>query len=170
MKALKNLLRAMVKHFSDWERYLDNVLFAYRNSFHPSIKDTPFFINHGRDAIIPGLVNVVNPPVISTPNFFSPHIDDIMRDAFKFVRKNLVERQQQLFADSATLPNYYTVGDLVYVYSPVVHKDDHIAFHKFWSGPFKVIEKVSPVVFKVQHCENTDDIRRVYVSRLKPKN
>ena len=50
VKALKDLLRALANKFSDWSNYLDIALFAYRTSYHPVVKDTPFFLNHGRDA------------------------------------------------------------------------------------------------------------------------
>ena len=58
VKALKDLLRALVSRNSkDWSKYLDIALFAYRTSYHPVIKDTPFFLNHGRDPYFPNSAN-----------------------------------------------------------------------------------------------------------------
>jgi hypothetical protein len=59
VKALKDLLRALATKYSDWSKYLDTALFAYRTSYHPIIKDTPFFLNHGRDPWFPNWSNKI---------------------------------------------------------------------------------------------------------------
>ncbi|POM74055.1 Retrovirus-related Pol Polyprotein [Phytophthora palmivora] len=38
---------------TDWDLYLPRVLFAYRTSYHESLKDSPFFSLYGRDPVLP---------------------------------------------------------------------------------------------------------------------
>ena len=37
----------------DWDQYLDPILFAIRTSVQASMKHTPFFLMHGREARLP---------------------------------------------------------------------------------------------------------------------
>ena len=41
------------KAFSRWEDALGPVAFAYRNSVLSSTNETPYFLNHGRDPVLP---------------------------------------------------------------------------------------------------------------------
>ena len=60
------------------------------------------------------------------------------------------------------------IGDFVWLFNPVRHVGAHSSFKSFWKGPFSVIEKKSPVIFKIQRVEKPEDIQTVDVSRLKP--
>jgi hypothetical protein len=44
----------MNKKQNDWDTQLPGLLFAYRTSVHSTTGETPFFLNHGRDPILPG--------------------------------------------------------------------------------------------------------------------
>jgi transposase len=167
VKALKDLLRALATSYKDWPNYLDTALFAYRTSYNRTVKDSPFFLNHGRDAKFP---NAVNPTLwydTSSPDSFNALLDEDMKQVFKLVKKNLEERQKKLFVESDTLPNYFEVGQSVLFYNPIVPEGQHASFHSFWQGPYTVIQKLSPVVFRIQRDDDPNDIRRAHVARLK---
>jgi transposase InsO family protein len=46
----------MNKKQNDWDTQLPGLLFAYRTSVHSTTGESPFFLNHGRDPILPGHV------------------------------------------------------------------------------------------------------------------
>ena len=47
------LLKMIDENQSDWDKYLDSVLFAYRTSKQASTKFSPFFLLYGREPVLP---------------------------------------------------------------------------------------------------------------------
>jgi hypothetical protein len=76
------------------------------------VRDSPFFLNHKRDAWFPNTVNNTLWSDTSSPDSFNAPLDEDMKEVFKLV-KNLEERQKKLFVESDTLPNYFEVGHSV---------------------------------------------------------
>ena len=55
VKALKNLIRALVKeNHSNWDQFLPYALFSFNTSFNHTIGCSPFFANHGYEPNLPG--------------------------------------------------------------------------------------------------------------------
>ena len=50
---LEMLRKYLVDGYEDWEEMLGHVAFAYRHSVNSSTYETPHFLNHGRDAVMP---------------------------------------------------------------------------------------------------------------------
>jgi hypothetical protein len=167
VKALKDLLRALATKYTEWPKYLDTALFAYRTSYNRTVKETPFFLNHGRDAWFPNSSNSALEYDSQSIETFSVHLDEDMQNVFKLVKKNLEDRQTKLFVDADSLPNYFEIGHSVLFYNPIVPEGMHPKFHNYWQGPYKVIEKLSPVVLKIQREDDPSEIRRAHVARLK---
>jgi hypothetical protein len=66
------------------------------------------------------------------------------------------------------MPNFFEVGEFVWLFNPVRHSGEHTSFKTFWEEPFAVLEKKSPVIFKIQKVDNPSNIQIVYAARLKP--
>ena len=49
MSTLRNMIVAFLTG-NQWDKHLRFLRFAYNTSYHPTLKDTPFFLVHGRDA------------------------------------------------------------------------------------------------------------------------
>ena len=167
VKALKDLLRALATKFSNWSKYLDTALFAYRTSYHPVVKDTPFFLNHGRDPWFPNAANPEHQMDRKNPETFNLELDDSMQTVYRLVKQNLEDRQKKLFVKADSLPNYFDIGQSVFFYNPIVPEGQHPKFHQYWQGPYTIIQKLSPVVYKIQRDSNLAEIRRAHVDRLK---
>ena len=57
VKALKLLLRSLIKsEQKQWDKFLPFAIFAFNTSFNNQTGITPFFINHGFEANLPGQV------------------------------------------------------------------------------------------------------------------
>ena len=67
----RQLLKMIENEQSDWDLYLDAVLFSYRVSKQDSTKFSPFFLMYGRNARLPVDFNVKQnedtPPVDEAP-------------------------------------------------------------------------------------------------------
>jgi len=168
VKALKSLLRSLVEEFDDWEERLPQALFAYRSTFNPKISASPFFLNHGREPTFPNkLQTQLDDSVKSITN--KQHFLDLvnqMGTTFKFTAQNLAQAQAKL-VHPTDMPEFFKTGDKVHLFSPVLHKNERLAFKKFWSGPFEIVKKINPVIFRIKRLNNDADIQDVYVKRLK---
>jgi hypothetical protein len=174
VKILKSLLRSLVKLKSrNWDEFLHFAVFAFNSSFNSTIGHTPHFVDHGYEANLPGklpmfLLNQENKMEI--PQEISPYCSDLfskVQFCHELVQTNL-EKANQKHSLIEDMPNYFEVGEFVWLFNPVRHVGSHSSFKTFWEGPFSVIEKKSPVIFKIQRVDKPDDIQTVYVSRLKP--
>ena len=81
VKILKSLLRSMVKQRSrNWDEYLHFATFAFNTSFNARIGHTPFSVDHGYEANLPGklpmfLLNQENK--LAVPQNLSPYCTDL---------------------------------------------------------------------------------------------
>jgi hypothetical protein len=81
------LRKYLIDGYENWEEMLGHVTFAYRHSVNSSTHKTPYFLNHGRDAVMP--IDIFLTPH-STESITSQ--DQTMKrlfDAFQLVKKNL---------------------------------------------------------------------------------
>ena len=168
VKALKSLLRSLVQRYDDWEDCLPESLFAYRASFQPTISASPFYLNHGREAVSPTKLHSDIQNMTNSLTDAQHNLDLISRmgSTFKFTSQNL-ERSQAKLARADQLPSYYNVGDHVNLFLPVLHVDESIAFKKYWKGPYVVISKINPVIFRIKRMNDDSDVQDVYANRLK---
>ena len=168
VKALKSLKCSLVQRYDDWEDRLPESLFAYRASFQPTISASPFYLNHGREAVFPAKLHSDIQNMTNSLTDAQHNLDLISRmsSTFKFTSQNL-ERSQAKLARADQLPSYYNVGDHVRFFSPVLHVDESIAFKKYWKGPYIVISKINPVVFRIKRMNGDSDVQDVYVKCLK---
>ena len=92
-----------------------------------------------------------------------------MEEAFRLTAENL-EVTQESYMTPHDVEHYFEVGDEMFLFHPVVGKDEVRSFKQWWLGPFVVIEQKSPVIYKVRNTANANDVRKVYASRLKKKH
>ena len=94
-----------------------------------------------------------------------------MESAFRLAAENLQTTQDTYMTPHRfDREHFFGLGDEVFLFHPVVGKDEVKTFKQWWQGPFVVIERISPVVYKVRNVANVHDVRKVYVSRLKKKH
>ena len=79
-----------------------------------------------------------------------------------------LERQKELY-DRRVHGDEYQVGDLVWLHNPVIPKGAKRKLHCPWTGPFKVVKKLSTVVYRIQETRpNKRKCLVVHFDRLKP--
>jgi len=104
------------------------------------------------------------------PEDISPYCSDLFSKTefcHQLVQSNL-EKANEVHTKIEDMPNFFEVGEFVWLFNPVRHSGEHISFKTFWEGPFAVLEKKSPVLFKIQKVDDPTIIQTVYAARLKP--
>ena len=69
--------------------------------------------------------------------------------------------------DHKVVENVYSVGDLVWLYSPQVKPGVGSKFAQHWHGPYKVITKLNDVIYRIQLNPRSKP-KVVHHDRLKP--
>ena len=153
-------------HHTDWDEHLPYVMMAYRSAENETTGLTPNMLMLGREATTP-LDIVCEMPSSIKPipvNHWVWELRERLESAQTYVRQYTGESisRQKSYHDMKLSFEVYEPDDMVYVLFPVKKVGCSIKFTAFWRGPFKILEKVSDVLYKVDlgrpeayiiHCE-----------------
>lgn len=154
IERFNSTLGRMIKKFvdhnkSNWDKHLNLLLAAYRSTIHPATGYSPNMLMFGRELNIPS--DILYPfPRPEEPADVHEYVSDLrerLEDIYHTVRKNLktaAERQKQDY-DSRMVENIYQRGDVVYKREGAGRKLDCK-----YTGPFIIVECLSPSVYKIQ--------------------
>nr|GEX89719.1 reverse transcriptase domain-containing protein [Tanacetum cinerariifolium] len=111
IQTLKDMLRTCVVNFgSSWDRHLPLVEFSYNNSYHTSIKATPFEALYGRKCRSPVCWSEVGDNQLTDPEL----IRETMEKIVQIKNRLLIARsRQKSHTDRITKPLEFEVGDMV---------------------------------------------------------
>ncbi|CAC5393047.1 unnamed protein product [Mytilus coruscus] len=158
-------------HHKNWDVYIPYVLFAYRSSIQESTQETPFYLMYGRDARLPIDVALSEPTVTYTDaDDNKANVLIRLQEVFTLAKDNiqLAQQKQKAFSDKKSVEPDYEIGQTVWVYSPASKVGlSHKLLHP-WSGPHRIISKISPVNFKIESCDNKKHQQILHANRIKP--
>jgi hypothetical protein len=163
-QVLEDMLRMYVMdQQSHWEKYLPLVEFAYNNSYHSSIGMPPFEALYGRPCRTPLSWDRLEDRVI-----IGPELIHEMEAQVRQIRQRLKEAQdrQKSYADAHRTDRRYEVGDQVFV--RIKPNKSTIRFGKGtklsprFIGPFKVVERVGPVAYRLALPPHLHRIHNVF--------
>jgi hypothetical protein len=154
---------------SDWDLLLPYALFAYNTSYHSLLQETPYYLNHGRDArtivdMVIGKrpeykVGVHEYATELAQNLYDVHMR--VQDILKNVNDDRIEN-----ANASELPSFNT-GDNVLMYDPTTPKGQSRKLIRRWRGPYTIINKISNTTYQILK----DGISQtVHVERLRKQN
>ncbi|GJV16708.1 putative reverse transcriptase domain, ribonuclease H-like domain, aspartic peptidase domain protein [Tanacetum coccineum] len=148
IQTLKDMLRACVIDFGKgWEKHLPLVDFFYNNSYHASIKATPFKALYGQKS---------RSPVCWA------EVEDVQLTGPEIIHETTVRRK----------PLEFQVGDRVMLkVSPrkgVIRFGKQGKLNPRYIGPFKILKRIGPVAYKLELPEELSNVHSTFhVSNLK---
>ena len=159
-RTLLNSLSAFVSdHQRDWDLCTPLVLLAYRTAVHEATKVTPCEAMLGRT--LRGPLELIFPRPSQehcTANYqYITELTSNLAIVQDFVRVNLdlagldTKIRQDRSADHTGLK----VGDPVWLFNPRVAKGRSPKLGRPWTGPYKVMERLTDVVYRVQLSPRT---------------
>jgi hypothetical protein len=169
-QVLEDMLRACVLDFhSSWVKHLPLVEFAYNNSYHSTIGMAPFEALYGRPCRSPVLWADIEEEHL--------HGTDYVKDAtekMKLIQQRIqtAQSRQKSYYDKHKSQREFEVGSSVLLkVSPIrgvrrFGKKGKLSPR--FIGPFKIIQKVGEVAYKLELPENMKGVHNVFhVSMLR---
>ncbi|GJQ99963.1 putative reverse transcriptase domain-containing protein [Tanacetum coccineum] len=170
IQTLKDMLRACAIDFGKgWVNHLPLVEFSYNNSYHASIKAAPFEALYGRKCRSPICWTEVGEAQILSPELIQETTEKIIQIK---QRMQAARDRQKSYADLKRKPMEFQVGDKVMLkvspWKGVVHFGKRGKLNPRYVGPFKVLEKVGEVAYKLELPEELSRVHNTFhVSNLK---
>ncbi|GJV63365.1 putative reverse transcriptase domain-containing protein [Tanacetum coccineum] len=145
-------LRACAINFGKgWVNHLPLVEFSYNNSYHASIKAAPFEALYGRKCRSPVCWTEVGEAQILGPELIQETTEKIIQIK---QRMQAAHDRQKSYADLKRKPMEFQVGDKVMLkvspWKGVVRFGKRGKLNPRYVGPFKVLEKVGEVAYKLE--------------------
>ncbi|GKC11085.1 putative reverse transcriptase domain-containing protein [Tanacetum coccineum] len=147
IQTIEDMLRACVIDFGKgWDKHLPLVEFLYNNSYHASIKATPFEALYGRKCRSPVCWAEVGDSQLTGPKIIQETTEKIVQ-----IRQRLqsARDRQRSYANVRRKPLEFQVGDRVML--KVSPRKGIFQFGKRgkpnprYIGPFKILERIGPM-------------------------
>ncbi|GJU78202.1 reverse transcriptase domain-containing protein, partial [Tanacetum coccineum] len=170
IQTLEDMLRACAIDFGKgWVNHLPLVEFSYNNSYHASIKAAPFEALYGRKCRSPVCWTEVREAQILGPELIQETTEKIIQIK---QRMQAARDRQKSYADLKRKPMEFQVGDKVMLkvspWKGVVRFGKRGKLNPRYVGPFKVIERVGEVAYKLELPEELSRVHNTFhVSNLK---
>nr|GEX81586.1 putative reverse transcriptase domain-containing protein [Tanacetum cinerariifolium] len=170
IQTLEDMLHACAIDFGKgWVSHFPLVEFSYNNSYHASIKAAPFEALYGRKCRSPICWTEFRETQILGPKLIQETTEKIVQIK---QRMQAAHDRQKSYADLKRKPMEFQVRDKVMLkvspWKGVVRFGKRGKLNPRYVGPFKVLEKIGKVAYKLKLPEELSRVHNTfYVSNLK---
>ena len=157
-------------HQNDWDEYIDAIAFAYRTCIVDAVQNTPFYLVYGRDPILPtDVLQCTTRDLQIDVQKYGILLTERLREAHAVARNRQAEtdRVRKRAYDATHREVEFELGSLVLVHQTARRPGVNPKLSKHYDGSYRVLEKMSPVTYKLQHVYKTPKII-VHVQRIIP--
>ncbi|WJX50210.1 hypothetical protein P8452_36545 [Trifolium repens] len=163
--ANKIIIGLIKKHIAqkprNWNKTLDQVLWACRNSPKESINTTPFRLTYGHDAVLPVEIHLQSVRIQRQAEISRNHYWDMMLDELVDLDEERIKALEMLIRQKERVAKAYnkkvksktfSVGNLVWKVILPMDKKDRVLdkWSPNWEGPFKVVQVFQTVLMKLK--------------------
>lgn len=152
----------------DWCEHVPLALLAFRTAFHRTIQETPAFLAHGRDLMMP--YDLIFSEKFKTYNdtpTYAQNLASRLQSTFEIVKINLEKAADNQVSNSEDRKyKNIIVGDTVYLHTPKIKVHTSKKLAKQNKGPYRVIKQCSPVLFEIALVTDPKKIEKVHINRL----
>ena len=150
----KMLMRMCAERPKDWDKYIDPLLFAYREAPQESLGFSPFELLYGWPVRGPMQIlkqlwskEIEDPEVRSTYQYVI-ELRDRLESTLEIAQDNLskMSRKYKRHYDQKAGKRQLKVGDKALVLLPT----DKNKLLMGWKGPYEVVEKLSPLDYRIR--------------------
>ena len=145
------------KHQKDWDVFIPAALMAFRTSPNETTGESPFYLLYGREPLLPMDVSLL--PPADPASLIAEHRRQLVKQielAQQIAKENIMRTQQKMKAyyDKRASEPDFVEGQKVWVFTPKTKKGlSKKLLHNF-HGPYRVVEKLSPVHYRLRTCSN----------------
>jgi hypothetical protein len=158
-----------LKHGGSWDKSLPYVAFSYNNSYHTSLKMSPFEALYGRKCR-----TALYWDQTRERQFFGPEIIQEEEEQVHMIQENLrvAQTRQKSYDDNRRRPLEFEEGDHVYLkVSPIRGMRRFKVKGKLsprFIGPFVIFRQVEEMAYQLELPDHLSDVHDVFhVSQLK---
>ena len=144
-------------HQNDWDYQLAFSLWAYRTSINSSIQETPSFCVYGFDPKVPlDLINQEDHKgkyaIGISPHSYGVEMALRLKKAGEWIKEmsDKAADKYTAYANRKKSDTKLQVNDLVMLHTPHIKKGKVKKLSKLYSGPYRILQKTSPVNFEIQ--------------------
>ncbi|GJW25386.1 reverse transcriptase domain-containing protein [Tanacetum coccineum] len=166
IQTLEGMLRACVIDFGNgWVKHLQLVEFSYNNSYHASIKATPFEALYGRKCHSPVCWTEVGEVQLTGPDLVQETTEKVIPIK---QRIQAAHDRQKSCADLKRKPMEFQVRDKIMLrvspWKGVVRFGKRGKLNPRYVGPFKVLKKVGSVAYKLELPQELSRVHNTFHS------
>ncbi|GJY92090.1 putative reverse transcriptase domain-containing protein [Tanacetum coccineum] len=152
IQTLEDILHAFAIDFGKgWVNHFPLVEFSYNNNYHASIKAAPFEALYGRKCRSPVCWAEVGQVQLTGLELVQETTEKIIQIK---QRMQVARDRQKSYADLKSKPMEFQVGDKVMLkvlpWKGVIHFGKRGKLNPIYVGPFKVLERVGDVAYKLE--------------------
>jgi transposase InsO family protein len=165
------------RHPSDWEDWVDALVFAHRASVCSSTGYSPFFMTYGRDPLLPleavwGADNLK----FRHPKRWVKHMTNVLQETFRKARdaqlrvtgRNKARRDRNRYQVGFEPLDKVFYWEQEYVADKTVYKPKKLRW--LYSGPHTILKRLGDLQYEVEHCDRRPGKNKFTtgVNRLRP--
>ena len=132
----------------NWDVFLAKVVFAYNTSKHQTTGVTPFQLFHGRSARLPLDVACGAEHCPADAVCSASELDEIRERVVESIKRAAASRAER--HESVSNQIQYVEGDFVWLHRGVRRKGLSPKLQRPWTGPYQVVEVLSPQTYRVR--------------------
>nr|GEX73317.1 putative reverse transcriptase domain-containing protein [Tanacetum cinerariifolium] len=170
IQTLEDMLRACVLDFGKgWDKHLPLVEFSYNNSYHTSIKATPFEALYGRKCRSPICWAEVGDRQLTGPEIIHETTKKIVQIKSRI---QVARDRQKSYTDVRQKPLEFRVGDKVMLnvslWMGVICFGKQEKLNPRYIGPFKILARVRTIAYRLELPKQLSRVHSTFhVSKLK---